>query len=255
MMKYMKPAVLGLTIALPMFGLADEITNVVWKSSLSLGATVKQGNTEKSLYTMNIKADRATPKSNWINSLYGEYGETETEDATTGATEDVQTEGQLRGQSDYRYKFSDGNWFGGAFGEVYHDVLKEIDYRVKLGPNLGYYFIKDEKAKFDMSFGINYVHEKSGTEEENFAEYRVGLNYLRALSETASYYLNIEYTANVEDVDDGGGLLVTGVKSKINSRLSLFVELRDDYDNMTPEGSDVEHNDVTFLAGLTYDLL
>ena len=249
-MKYMKAAWTGLMMVLPMIGLAEEATNVIWKSTVSLGATIKQGNTEKSLYTMNLKGDRAAPSSDWINSLYGEYGETE-----NALGEDEQTEGQLRGQSDYRYKFSDGNWFGGAFGEVYHDVLKDIDYRVKLGPNLGYYFIKDEKAKFDMSFGVNYVHEKSGTEEENFAEYRVGLNYLRALSETASYYLNIEYTANVEDVDDGGGLLVTGVKSKINSRLSLFVELRDDYDNMTPEGSDVEHNDVTFLAGLTYDLL
>ena len=134
-------------------------------------------------------------------------------------------------------------------------MLKDIDYRVKLGPNLGYYFLKDEKATFDVSAGINFVHEKTGAGDDDFAEYRVGLNYLRALSATASYYLNIEYTANVEDVDDGGGLLVTGVKSKVNGRLSLFVELRDDYDNMTPEGSDVEHNDVTFLAGLTYDLL
>ena len=250
-MKYNAKALLCSLIALPMMGSAQgEVTNVVWKSSLSLGATVKQGNTEKSLYTMNLKGDRTAPKSDWINSLYGEYGETE-----NAAGEDEQTEGQLRGQSDYRYKFDDGEWFGGAFGEVYHDVLKEIDYRVKLGPTIGYYFINDEKAKLDVSVGINYVHEKSGAGENDFAEYRAALNYLRALSETASYYLNIEYTANVEDVDDGGGLLVTGVKSKVNSRLSLFVELRDDYDNMTPEGSDVENNDITFLAGLTYDLL
>lgn len=250
-MKLIKGVVLGALVAVPIMGFADEVTNVTWKSSISLGATVKKGNTDKTLYTMNFKADRRAPKSDWINSLYGEYGETENK----GTGKDEQTEGQLRGQSDYRYKFGSENFFGGIFSELYHDALKQIDYRIKIGPNIGYYWINKEAMKLDTSFGINYVHEDVWGGSDDYAEYRAALNYLWQFAENSSYYLNIEYSANVEDVDDGGGLLVTGLKSKINSKFSMFVELRDDYDNMLPDDSDVEHNDVTFLAGLTYDIL
>ena len=78
------------------------------------------------------------------------------------------------------------------------------------------------------------------------------------MSMKESYYFNIEYSANVEDTDDGNGLLVTGLKSKISTQLSLFVELRDEYDNTPPIVDDVtgdraDYNDITAIAGLTYD--
>lgn len=218
-------------------------TNVVWKSSLGLGATYKSGNTDKTLYTMNLKGDRFAPSSDWINSLYGEYGKTES----------TQTEGQLRGQSEYRWKLGkDSKWYAAAFGEAYHDALKDINYRIKAGPNVGYYFIDNAKMKLDANGGINYVHESTAAGDEDYAEYRAAGNFLWQISETASYYLNVEYSADVQDVDNGNGLLVTGVKSKVNAKLSLFVELRDEYDNM-PGGTDVVFNDVTVLAGLNYD--
>lgn len=221
---------------------ADETTNTTWKSSAALGATYKDGNTEKSLFTMTLKGDRYSPKNDWLNNLYGEYGKTEGD----------QTEGQLRGQSDWRYKFGGRNFFGGVFGEAYTDSIKQIRTRIKLGPNVGYYFINEETMKFDTSVGVNWVYERTATREHNFAEVRAAANYLWEFTETGSYYLNVEYNANVEDTDDGNGLLVTGLKSKVSDQLALFVELRDEYDN-TPDGVGVEHNDVTIVAGLAYD--
>jgi hypothetical protein len=260
-MQVIKSMVVAALVSIPFGGFAgDAVTNVTWKSSISLGATMKSGNTDKALYTMNLKGDRYAAKSDWINSLYAEYGQTEvdvvTDSTTTPVTttkEDEQTEGQLRGQSEYRYKFGGKNLYGGVFSEAYHDALKKIRYRIKIGPNIGYYFINEETMKFDASIGANYVQEKTSAGTDDFAEYRAAANYLWDISENASYYLNVEYTANAEDVDDGSGLLVTGIKSKVSNQLSVFVELRDEYDNKTPEGSDVVHNDTTLLAGLTYD--
>ncbi|MDH3346415.1 MAG: DUF481 domain-containing protein [Kiritimatiellaceae bacterium] len=250
MKKYIGVAWIAL-LALPFAGMAEEAkgTNVAWKSSVSLGATYKSGNTEKSLFTMNLKGDRYAEKSDWLSSLYGEHGKTEGD----------QTEGQLRGQSDYRYKFGSKNFFGGVFGEGYYDVIKGIRTRLKLGPNIGYYFINKDTMKLDASFGVNAVYERTATTEENFAEYRAALNYLWEFSKMGSYYLNLEYTANVEDTDDGNGLLVTGVKSKLSEQLAVFIEVRDEYDNTPPvvvTGPPVEyanHADVTVVAGLTYD--
>lgn len=243
-MRFFKGTLVVAVMAMPLLGFGEEVTNVTWKSSIALGATYKAGNTDKTLYTMNFKADRFAPENDWINSLYGEYGKTEGD----------QTEGQMRGQSDYRHKFGGKKFFGGVFGEAYHDAIKEINARIKAGPNVGYYWIQKEEMKLDTSVGINAVYERTSTTERDYAEWRVAGNYLWDLSETANYYLNVEYSANVEDEQDGNGLLVTGLKSKVNGKLSLFVELRDEYDNM-PDTATTEYNDVTVLAGLTYDLM
>ncbi len=242
-MKMIKGVLLGALLVAPGMGFGEELTNVTWKSSVSLGATYKSGNTDKTLYTMNFKADRFAQENDWLNSLYGEYGKTEGD----------QTEGQLRGQSDYRHKFGGRNFFGGVFGEAYHDAIKDINARIKIGPNVGYYWIQKEMMKFDTSVGINGVYERTAEGEDDFAEWRVAGNYLWHISETANYYLNVEYSANVEDSNDGNGLLVTGLKSKINSKFSMFIELRDEYDNQPSPSTD--HNDVTILAGLTYDIM
>lgn len=243
-MRMVKGVLMAVVAALPLAGLAEETTNVTWKSSVSLGATYKDGNTEKSLYTMNLKGDRFGPHNDWINSLYGEYGK----------TEGSQTEGNLRGQSDYRHKFMGSNLFGGIFGEVYHDAIKDISYRAKLGPNVGYYFINRDTMKLDASIGVNYVEERVAGDDRDYAEWRAAANYLWEITETSSYYLNVEYSANLEDANDGNGLLVTGLKSRIHEKLSMFVELRDEYDNL-PDTPTTEHNDVTLLAGLTYDIM
>lgn len=243
-MNFYKGVLLGALIAVPCIGFADDVTNVTWKSSIALGATYKDGNTEKTLYTMNFKADRFAPENDWLNSLYGEYGKTEGD----------QTEGQLRGQSDYRHKFGGKNFYGGVFSEAYHDAIKDINARLKVGPNVGYYWIQQETMKLDTSVGINYVYERTAAGERDYGEWRVAGNYLWDISETANYYLNAEYSANLENEDDGNGLLVTGLKSKVNGKLALFVELRDEYDNI-PDTPTTEYNDVTVLAGLTYDIM
>ncbi len=244
-MRMIKGTVLIAVAAMPLIGSAQEAaeTDVTWKSSVSLGATYKDGNTDKTLYTLNLKGDRFASKSDWINSLYGEYGETENE----------QTEGQLRGQSNYRYKFNSENFYGGIFAEGYHDAIKDINYRAKLGPNVGYYFINEKDMKFDASFGVNAVYESSADGDSDYAEWRVAGNYLWTMTKFSSLYANAEYSAAVDDSDDGLGLFVVGAKSKLNEKLSMFVELREEYDNMPAAGT--EHTDTTVVAGLTYDIM
>ena len=119
---------------------------------------------------------------------------------------------------------------------------------------MGYYWINKENHKFDTSVGVNYVYERTSTVERDYGEWRVAGNYLVDLSATAKFYLSAEYSANLEDSNDGNGLLVTGVKSQLKDNLSLFIELRDEYDNI-PDSPTTEYNDVTILAGLSYDFM
>jgi hypothetical protein len=255
-MQRVTKVLLGALVALPLAGMAQEAVEdaaaVKWERSISLGATYRDGNTQKSLYTMNLKGDRYSETYDIVSSLYAEYGKTATPTEADPNPEKQQTEGQARGQSQYRYKFGGKNFFGGVFGEGYYDDMKNIRTRLKLGPNIGYYFINQENMKLDASIGLNYVYERVSTGEDTYGEYRASLNYLWNITEKSTYYLNLEYTANMDDVDvDNNGLLVTGVRSTVYEDIAMFIELRDEYDN-SPAAGVVEYNDLTILAGLSY---
>lgn len=253
-MKFIQGVVLAALIAVPLAGQAQDEADaagepaVKWERNVSLGATYRDGNTEKTLYTMNLKGERYGEHHDIINSLYAEYGKT-----GTPTTPKEQTEGQVRGQSEYRHKFGESKMFAGVFAEALNDTIKRIRFRGKVGPNIGYYFIDQENMKLDASFGLNYVYERTASGEDTYGEYRAALNYLWNITETATYYLNLEYNANMEAVDtDNNGLLVTGLRSQVYETLSVFVELRDEYDNL-PDTGVPEHNDLTIQAGLSYD--
>lgn len=235
-----RAAVLGVLAALPIMGMAD--TNVVWKKSITAGFSYKDGNTDKMVYTGNFKADRTSEKTDWISSLYG----------ISGKTDGKTTDSQARLQSEYRYKFGNKDWYAGIFSEAFHDDITEIKYRFTLGPNIGYYWVNEETVKFDTSFGLNGVAEKNGDETTQYGEYRLAGNVLWDISETAAYYCNLSYTIQMDDTEKSRGLLITGLRTKINNQLSMTVELRDEYENK-PAVSDVDNNDVSILGGLTYD--
>jgi putative salt-induced outer membrane protein YdiY len=244
MMKLIKGVALAVLLAMPVVGFADAVTNVTYKSSLALGATYKSGNTEKSLYTVNLIGERYAPKTDWLNSLYGEYGKTDSQ----------QTEGKVRGQSNYRYKLGGEDFFVGVYGEMLTDAIQNIRFRGTLGPDVGYYFINKEKTKLDFSVGLNYVYERTSTEERDYGAWRVAGNYFNKFTDMSEFYLNVSYSGNIKDVADSTGLLVTGVKTKVKDNFSLFVEVRDEYDNEKDAGVE-EYNDVTVLAGLAYDFM
>ncbi len=244
-MKIIGKVVLSVLVAGTGAGFAGEATNVTWKSSLSAGVTYKSGNTEKTLYTANLKGERRSDKTDLIASLYGEYGTTEDSVGVESTTE-----GQLRGQAELRWKF-DGKLYAAINTEVLHDALKDISYRVGIGPNIGYYLIDKKTQRLDVSVGLNEVVERVAGVEDDYATVRLAEKYDWKISETANFYFNTEFNARAEDVEDNTSLFITGVKSKVNGQLSIFVELRDEYDSRPTAG--VKHNDSTLMAGLNYE--
>ncbi len=244
-MKCIGKVVLSALIVLPATGFAGG-TNVTWKSSVGAGITIKSGNTEKTTYTADLKTERRSEKTDLIASLHGEYGTTEDPDTGVEST----TEGQLRGQAELRWKF-EGRFYGALNTEGLHDALKDISYRVGIGPNIGYYLLDDETHRLDVSVGLNEVIERVAGEEDDYATVRLAEKYDWQISETASFYFNTEFNARAEDMEDNTTLFISGVKSKVSTQLSVFIELRDEYDSRPTAG--VKHNDSTLMAGLSYD--
>ncbi|MBN2704039.1 MAG: DUF481 domain-containing protein [Pontiellaceae bacterium] len=221
----------------------DNEPKVDWKSSIALGSTYKRSTVSKMNGTLNLKTARYAKKSDWISSLYGSYGE----------TEGLQTDGQLRAKSDFRYKLLGKNTFyGGLYTETYHNSVKDVSLRLRASPSLGYYFIYRDALKLDASAGSTFTYERPSGETKNFGSIRIAGSYDHKITDTTTYYLSAEYNMSMEDSADNDGSLVTGIKAKITKNLSLNLEFRDQYENISGR-SNTRRNDITVTTGISYD--
>ena len=212
-----------------------------WKGSLALGSSYQRSTVSKSGYTSNLKGSYYADKVNWTGSIYGSYAE----------TEGFQSDGQVRAKSDYRYKFlGDNKTYIGLYNEIYHNSIKNIEYRLRLGPSLGYYFIFKEALKLDASAGTTITYEKADGETKSFGSLRLAGTYDHKISDTTSCYVSVEYNMSFDDSSEDDGSLVTGIKTRITDSISLNLEFRDQYENIS-SGRDARKNDITITTGLS----
>ena len=216
--------------------------NKAWENQLSFGADYKSGNTKKSLYIFDLKREKYTDSNDWINGLYSEYGE----------TEGLQSEGLIRAYSEYRSRFNDSRFFSSILVQGVHDSIRSIKLRAKFGPNLGVYLINKSKVKLDLTVGLNSTYERGVENEEAYAGYRFSLNFKWYLNNVSSTYSKVEFSGNTGDpFVDYYGWLILGVKSSLLDDISLFAELRNDYNNV-PDLDITKKNDVLVNLGLSY---
>ena len=225
----------------PWIGYVDEVPTLEYE--MALGANYRSGNTEKSLYTLNVKRERYSDESDWLYGFYGEQGETEGE----------KTEGMVRASSEYRVRFSNPIYFASVVAQGLHDSIRGIRLRTQLGPSLGMYVMDEGGLKVDMAAGFNATYDRGIGESSQYAGYRFSANLNWDFSEQASCYAQVEISGNLEEpLEDYYGWLVLGLKSGLLDSVSLFAELRDEYDNM-PDAVGSKRNDLLFNLGLMYD--
>ena len=136
-----------IAFCVPWIGYVDEVP--VWENEMALGANYRSGNTEKSLYTLNVKRERYSDESDWLYGFYGEQGETEGE----------KTEGMVRASSEYRVRFSNPAYFASVVAQGLHDSIRGIRLRTQLGPSLG---MCDGRRglKADVAAGFNATYDR-----------------------------------------------------------------------------------------------
>ena len=230
-----------IAFCVPWIGYVDEVP--VWENEMALGANYRSGNTEKSLYTLNVKRERYSDESDWLYGFYGEQGETEGE----------KTEGMVRASSEYRVRFSNPAYFASVVAQGLHDSIRGIRLRTQLGPSLGMYVMDEGGLKADVAAGFNATYDRGVGESSQYAGYRFSANLNWNFSKQASCYAQVEISGNLEEpLKDYYGWLVLGLKSGLLDSVSLFAELRDEYDNM-PDAVGSKRNDLLFNLGLMYD--
>lgn len=211
-----------------------------WEVTAASGVGLATGNSEN----FNLSAQLLASYLEGPNELYlgADYFYAE------GAG--VQTTNNLRLFSTYNQLLSDRLYFGGA-AEYFTDELADLDYRVSVMPQVGYYLLKSENVKLALEAGGGYLWENQESSRDYWV-LRFGQRLEWKLSERVSLWESVSFVPEAADFNNHYILAEAGLKTRLSDRWALRTFVRNTYD-ATPAGGR-EENDLSVIAGLSYAL-
>ena len=130
------------------------------------------------------------------------------------------------------------------------DQLSDYDYRLNIGPGLGYKFLEDEIQTIDIQGGLDYAYDKYNDGlKDNYLAGRTELNYKYTFSQSIEFKQMLSYLASFEDGEKYFAVSDSEISVKMTQNLSLGVSYNMDYTNKTEK----EKLDTKFLTSLIID--
>jgi len=212
-----------------------------WKSSIYGGFAAKSGNTTSSSYNYGGDFLRDGQVYRGRLKVDGSYSQAERQ-VTVSKSE---VSGEMRRMLDER-------WFAYGILSALHDEIKDLSYRTKTGPGMGYYFFDSKDLTVDVSSGPLYVQEKKAGLTSGYLAWRFAQGVSWQMTDTFRWWESVE--ADVDTTDTAAYVLAfkTGIESKINNNLSLIFTVKDDYDSRPEAAGKIKRNDMEVSTGLRY---
>jgi putative salt-induced outer membrane protein YdiY len=213
-----------------------------WNASLYGGFAAKSGNTTEESYRYGGEFEKKNGKAyRYRLKMDGRYRE------TNDRLSESKTElfGEMRRMLNER-------WFAAGTVSVLHDDIRDISYRVKIGPGLGYYIADTGTLTADVSSGPLYVHEKTEGRRQDYLAWRFAQRLNWQITEAFRWWTSAEAVVDTRDTDAYTLTFKSGIESKINSHLSLLVLVENEYDSLPDAGPGIKKNDFEISTGLRY---
>ena len=164
-----------------------------WQSSVSAGLTLTRGNSDAMLATMTESSVVKWGRNRLSLGGDGAFGETKAPGATNSTINAETAHGFLQYDRLFTPRF-----YGYSRVDGLHDGVADILYRVSLSPGLGYYFIKTTNTGLSAEAGPGFILEKLDGTTENYASFRLGEQFHRALSRRARLWESVEWLPEAE---------------------------------------------------------
>ena len=233
-----------------MVGLAATSTNTspakpaaeikaTWKSSISAGVTLTRGNKSSTLLTADFFTQKKTAFDEIMLGIGGAYGQQDSHD----------TVNNYKAHGQWNHFFSERS-FGYLRAEGLQDRIKDIDYRLTIGPGVGYYLIKNTKTLLAAEAGIGFEAQRLGDVDENFATLRLADRFEHKFGERARLWQSVEILPQADRLENFVVNLEIGLETAITKTLSQKTYLVETFANRPAAGR--KKNDVKIVAGLAY---
>ena len=130
------------------------------------------------------------------------------------------------------------------------DELSDYDYRLNIGPGLGYKILQNESQTLDIQGGLDYAYDKyNDGVKDNYLAGRSELNYKYQFSKNVQFKQMLSYLSSFEDNEKYFAVSDSAIGVKMTQNLSLGVSYGMDYTNKTQK----EKLDKKLLTSLIVD--
>lgn len=219
-------------------GLTPE-TKPAWEHTVSAGVSLTRGNSQTALFTADFLAVKKTPVNEYSFGLGGAYGDTSGKD----------TVNNYKAFAQWNHLFND-RFYGYVRGEALRDVIEDLDYRITVGPGVGYYFIKEKMTTLAGEAGIAFTARELGHKSDTYATARIAERFEHKFSDHARIWQSAEFLPQVDDFDNFVFNFELGAEAALSKSLNLQAKLVDSYQNRPAAGR--LKNDVAIIAGVNY---
>jgi putative salt-induced outer membrane protein YdiY len=216
-----------------------------WETTAAAALTLTRGNSETFLATLSLDSKRKWERDEASLGISGGYGESTVNDVNTKNTEFIQGYGQ------YNRLFTD-RFYGALRVDGQYDGIAGIEYRFKVSPMVGYYFIKNDKMTLAGEAGPSLIYEHlEGQSSHGYWAARLAERWDYKLTATTKVWESLEYLPKVDDWTENYLLnFEAGIETAISKQWSLRVVFQDQYASEPANGR--KQNDLRLLAGTAY---
>jgi len=210
-----------------------------WQSSISAGLTLTRGNSDTLLVTGGVLTEKKGKINEWGFGVDGAYG-------VNNGEKDVDT---LHTFGQVNHLFTD-NFFGYLRVNALHDGISDLQYRLTIGPGMGYYLLKTTNTTLAVEGGSAIVFERLGSEDNTYATLRLAERFEHKFKDRARIWQTVEILPQVDDFNNFIVNAEIGIESSLSKKLSLQTFVVDNYVNQAAAGR--QQNDVKLVSGLKY---
>jgi putative salt-induced outer membrane protein len=228
---------------------ADSDVVKDWGGNVALGLAVTQGNSKTLTANGAFAIEKLWKTDEWRAGVDGQYGVNNFgTNIGTNNNEVINTE-NAHAFADYKHLFNE-RLYGDLRLDGFHDDVADLQFRVNVGPAVGYYFIKSESSRLNAEVGPGYEIQRQDEHETQFFTLRVGERGEHVWGKQAKVWEEVTYLPKIDDFSTYLLISELGAEASINTHLALRVVFQDRYNSAPPPGK--LPNDLAILASVVY---
>jgi putative salt-induced outer membrane protein YdiY len=229
-----------------------------WQNTASAGLTLTRGNSQNMLFSADILTEKKTKENEYSFGAGVSYGNQSSPQTivilgkSANITTSKDTVNAYTAFGQWNHLFTD-TFFGYVRADVLRDTIASIDYRVNLGPGVGYYLIKKDATTLAFEAGAGFENEhllNSAKAYQSFATVRLAERFEHKFNDRARLWQKVELLPDVGNFNNYVVNFEIGVEAAVSKSFSLKTYLDDTYNNVPATGR--QKNDAKIVAGVSY---
>ena len=210
-----------------------------WESSVSAGLTLTRGNSDTTMFTADFLTQRKTPVDEYRIGLGGGYGDQDSK----------QTVNFYKAFAQWNHLLSE-RFYAYTRVEGLRDIIADLDYRLSIGPGVGYYLLKQTNTTLAAEVGTEFEAQDLGGQDQVFDTVRLAERFEHKFNAHARLWESAEIFPQVDKFDNYVVNVEIGVETSLTKSFSLKTFLDDSYANRP--APDKLKNDAKLIAAIAY---